>query len=526
MSETHTGILIPLFSAPSSRSWGIGELLDVASLAQWVARCGGDRLMILPIGTMSAGQTSPYAACSAMAIDPIYVCVDAMEDFVQAGGPERLSDTARADLEQVRTSARVDYERVRRLKEEAFDVAFDQFMRDDWEQHTPRASALAGYIARERAWLDDYALFQALCEAHPNVSWREWPDALRDRDPGSLDAARRQFARTLLRHQYLQWIAESQWQEGRQQAEAAGVAIFGDVPFAVDLHSADVWARADEFLVDVSVGVPPDAFSATGQDWGLPAYRWDVVASRDFPWIRQRAARMAALFSGFRVDHVIGYFRTYCRSRNGDTFFIPADEAEQERQGETILEIFRDSGAALIAEDLGTVPDFLRPSLARLGVPGCKVLRWERLWDAPDQPFVDPADFPPVSCALTGTHDTETLAEWWDAAAPDERAALLRLPLLRDRGIDPAQPWSPAIGDALLELGWTAASELLVITAQDVFGWRDRVNLPGTVGDHNWSWRLPWPVDHLLDIPEARDRAAFCVDLSRRHRNARVQSGV
>jgi 4-alpha-glucanotransferase len=131
-----------------------------------------------------------------------------------------------------------------------------------------------------------------------------------------------------------------------------------------------------------------------------------------------------------------------------------------------------------------------------------------------------------VSCALTGTHDTETLAEWWDAAAPNERAALLRLPLLRDRGIDPAQPWSPAIGDVLLELGWTAASELLFITAQDVFGWRDRVNLPGTVGDHNWSWRLPWPVDHLLDLPEARDRAAFCLDLSRRHRNARVQSGV
>ena len=515
----HTGFLLPLFSAVSSTSWGIGELPDIGPLSAWIARCGGDRLMLLPIGTMAAGQTSPYSACSAMAIDPIYISVDAVADFARIGGEASLSNAARAALANVRAAARVQYEPVREIKREALEAAFAHFVRDEWEQHSTRASALAAYVARERWWLDDYALFQALSEAHPLAAWRDWPSPLRDREPSALDAARRQHARAILHHQYLQWVAEDQWQAARTSAEAAGVAIFGDVPFVVNLHSADVWARADEFLLDVSVGVPPDAFSETGQDWGLPAYRWELVAARDFEWIRQRARRMASLFSGCRIDHVIGFYRTYGRPEHGAPFFSPADEEAQTRQGEVVLQIFKDTGAALIAEDLGTVPDFLRPSLARLGVAGCKVLRWEREWDAADQPFIDPAAFPPCSCAFTGTHDTETLAGWWDAAPLDERAALLCLPLFGARGFsDAAVPWTPALGDALLELAWTAASEELFATVQDLFGWRDRINLPGTVGEHNWTWRLPRAVDRLLDAPGGRERADYARALTDAHR--------
>jgi 4-alpha-glucanotransferase len=339
---------------------------------------------------------------------------------------------------------------------------------------------------------------------------------LRDRDPQAIDAARRQFARHILRHQYLQWTAEEQWQAARSAAEVHGVAVFGDLPFVVNLHSADVWARADEFLLDVSVGVPPDAFSATGQDWGLPAYRWDLVAARDYAWIRQRARRMASLFTGFRVDHVIGFYRMYGRPPEGDPFFSPPDEASQTRQGEAILRIFLETGAAFIAEDLGTVPDFLRPSLTRLGVAGCKVLRWERRWLEPGQPFVDPADYPPLSCALTGTHDTDTLADWWNAAGLEERTQLLRLPALRDRRFVAASPWNDALRDALLELACSAASRDLFVVVQDLFGWEDRVNTPATVSDHNWTWRMPWPVDRLIDTPAAVARATFFQTLTLR----------
>lgn len=507
---------MPLFSAASTASWGIGELRDIGPLSEWVARCGCDRLMILPIGAMAPGQTSPYSAASAMALDPIYIAVESLTDFVHAGGASALPEHVRTDLAEARASRQVRYEIVRPAKDHALDLAFGQFVRQEWEQHTPRAAALAAYIGRERWWLDDYALFQALSEAHAAASWREWPAPWRDRDPAAIDAVRRQFARHILRHQYLQWIAEDQWQSARSAAETRGVAVFGDLPFVVNLHSADVWARADEFLLDVSVGVPPDAFSETGQDWGLPAYRWDLIAARGYPWIRQRARRMASLFSGFRVDHVIGFYRTYGRPPEGDPFFSPADEASQTRQGEDVLRIFLETGAAIIAEDLGTVPDFLRASLARLGVAGCKVLRWERRWHDPGQPFVDPMEYPPLSCALTGTHDTDTLADWWRAADLEERTQLLRLPGLRDRGFVAASPWSEALRDALLGLACSAASQDLFVAVQDLFGWEDRVNVPGTVGEHNWTWRMPWPVDRLMDTPGAMARASFFHTLTSR----------
>jgi 4-alpha-glucanotransferase len=507
----HTGVLVPLFSCHSSTSWGIGELPDIAPLAAWVAACGGDRLMLLPICTMEAGQTSPYSASSAMAIDPLYIGLDSLTDFIRAGGVTHLSEQARSDLDELRTAHTVQYDRVRRLKKEALDMACAAFVREEWAQHTTRASALAAYIRRERWWLDDYALFQAISDSLPGVPWRDWPAPWRDRQGPALDAARRQLSRQILQHQYMQWIAEEQWQAARSSAADAGVAIFGDMPFAVNLHSADVWARADEFLLDVSVGVPPDAFSATGQDWGLPAYRWDLIAERGYAWMRDRARRMAALFSGIRIDHIIGFYRTYGRPAHGDPFFTPADETSQTKQGEAIVRIFLDTGAELIAEDLGTVPDMLRPSLARLGVAGCKVLRWEREWHAPGRPFVDPASFPARSCAMTGTHDTETLAGWWDAAPPEDRAAMVRFPIFQRHGVDdPSQPWSASLRDALLELALTSGSDDLLIAVQDLFGWRDRINLPGTVGDHNWTWRLPWPVDRLADIPDAAARARWC----------------
>ncbi len=220
--------------------------------------------------------------------------------------------------------------------------------------------------------------------------------------------------------QYLQWLAGDQW--GSARDAAGNVALFGDLPFMVSGDSADVWARQDEFRLDASVGVPPDAFSESGQDWGLPVYRWDVLAERDFDWLRNRARRNADLYDGYRVDHLVGFYRTYFRPQDGSAAqFTPPDEAEQTRLGERVLAVFREAGAELIAEDLGTVPDFVRESLARLAVPGYKVFRWEREWDVSGEPFKDPAAYPPASVATSGTHDTEPLVIWWQAAPREEK---------------------------------------------------------------------------------------------------------
>src|SRR4029077_9092019 len=233
-------------------------------------------------------------------------------------------------------------------------------------------------------------------------------------------------------HQYLQWVADEQWREARAGAAARGVSLFGDLPFMVDGDSADVWARQHQFRLDVSVGAPPDAFSATGQDWGMPLYQWDVMAHEDFLWLRERARRSADLFHGYRVDHLVGFYRTYGKMKEGGAgFFTPADEPAQLVLGERLLDLFRSAGAEIIAEDLGTVPDFVRASLARLAVPGYCVFRWERHWHTPGQPFRDPLEYPATSVATSGTHDTEPVVVWWEGASEEERRKVADLGLIQ-----------------------------------------------------------------------------------------------
>jgi 4-alpha-glucanotransferase len=504
------GVIVPIVSLPSSQSWGLGELRDLATFGDWASAAGFDRVMILPLGTMPDAETSPYSAVSTMAIDPRYVAIEDVEDFSRAGGVAALSHEARERLAAARSAPVLRYEDARIAKREALGLAFDAFERREWFERTTRAAALAGFIARERPWLDDYALFRALAQAHPGLSWRAWPPPIRDREPAALDRARRDLAREVLREQYWQWLAEIQWQAARARLRELGVGVVGDAPFAVALESPEIWARASEYLLDVSAGVPPDAFSDAGQDWNLPAYHWEAVRATGYEWLRARARRAGALFDGVRVDHLVGLYRTYGRPAAGPAFFTPATEADQLSQGEEVLRVWLGSGLDVIAEDLGTVPDFVRQSMARLGVPGCKVLRWERDWRHPAAPFVDPATFPPVSAGLTSTHDNEPLAAWWDEAPLTDRAALLALPLMRSRvGEHVEQPWSDGLRDALVELLYSAGSRHVFALIQDLFGWRDRINLPGTVGAHNWTWRLPWPVDRLRDQPEAIARAAF-----------------
>jgi 4-alpha-glucanotransferase len=278
----------------------------------------------------------------------------------------------------------------------------------------------------------------------------------------------------------------------------------------VDGDSADVWARQDQFRLDASVGVPPDAFSASGQDWGMPVYRWDRIEADGFRWLRERARRSADLYDGYRVDHLVGFYRTYGRPRDGgEPFFTPPDEPSQLALGERTLAIFREPGPHIIAEDLGTVPDFVRASLARLGVPGYKVMRWERRWHDPGQPFIDPAEYPAVSVATSGTHDTEPMCVWWEKATEDERRAVAALESVRrvagDRDLT-GEPYTSIVGDALLESLFASGSDLLLLPFVDVFGWRDRINDPAVMSDGNWTWRLPWPLDRLDEIDQARER--------------------
>ncbi len=514
----HAGLLVPLFSIPSSVSWGVGEALDLPRFARWVEQAGLDFVQILPVNEMEVGQNSPYSAMSAMAIDPVFISLEAVPELADAGGGSWMQALDRERLQRARAAPAIDFQTVRACKALAFQAAFAVFR----EQHRGTGSArdrgFGEFADREQWWLNDYALFRALHDEQQGRYWREWAPALRDRNPEALAEARERLSPGILYYQYLQWLADEQWQRARRSSGRVG--IFGDFPFMVSGHSADVWARQHEFNLDASVGTPPDAFSETGQDWGLPVYRWDVMDRGDYEWLRQRVRRSIELYDGFRIDHLIGFYRTFVRERDGRSYFEPADEPSQLAQGERLMRLFSEGGARIIAEDLGLVPDFVRESLARLHIPGLKVLRWERKWHDEGQPFRRPADYPAESVAISGTHDTETLAEWWDGADLEERRLCAALPGLRDAGCVADASFSPATRDALLRLLFSAGSDFLILPIQDVFGWRDQVNVPGLVNEENWTWRLPWSVDTLRAQPEAQERAAFLRDLS--HRSHRI----
>jgi 4-alpha-glucanotransferase len=506
------GVIIPLFSCMSSASWGIGEIPDIAPLTEWMRRAELSVLQMLPLNEMAAGQQSPYSAMSAMAIDPIFLRVAGLEDFEALGGEASLAPADRDTLRTLRRSATIDYPTVRRLKQSALRAAFLRFVDVEWKHDTRRARALRMFVTAQAWWVEDYSVFRAIHAREHEHPWTEWSEELQRREPAAIDRVRRELANEVLYYQYLQWLAAMQWHEVRH--ETNGVALFGDLPFMVDTDSADVWSRQHQFDLGVSIGAPPDAFSADGQNWGTPLYRWDVIERESFHWLRERARRCADLFDGFRIDHLVGFYRTYGRPRDGSpAFFSPATEPEQIALGERLLKIFREPGSDVIAEDLGTVPDFVRASLARMGVPGLKVFRWERHWHEDGQPFRQPSDYPPASVAVSGTHDTEPMMTWWATAPDDEKQ--------KARAVVPgaaADASCAAVRDALVEALFASGSRIVLLPIQDVFGWRDRINDPSVVADSNWVFRLPWHVDRLDEIPEARERQAALRNWASMHR--------
>jgi 4-alpha-glucanotransferase len=516
----HAGVVLPLFSATTGRSWGIGEILDLVPLCGWLRQSGFDVLQLLPINEMSP-EHSPYSAITAMAIDPVFLSLWDVEDFVVLGGDEALSLRERAELEAVRHAPRVEHGRVRVLKFWILRAAFSRFLRDEWAHRTGRARDLHAFMEREAWWLDDYALFRALRHERQGRPWWEWETALASRDAAALSSAGERLHLEVLFRKYLQWLCDQQWRQVVRDVSPVG--LFGDLPFVVGGDSADVWARQHVFDIAAEVGAPPDAFSETGQSWGLPAYRWDVMASERDEWIRLRARRSAALFAGYRVDHLVGFYRTYVIPKDGaPRYFVPEDEADQRAQGERVLRAFAEPGARVIAEDLGTIPAFVRVSLNRLRIPGFRVLRWERAWEEPGQPFRDPATWPAISVATTGTHDTESLPDWWEATGVADRAALEAVAVIAASGITRSALYSPRVGDTLLELMYRSGSDLLLLPFQDLFGWRDRINTPATLGAHNWTWRMPWRMDDLATQPEARERAVTLARWARESRRVEL----
>jgi 4-alpha-glucanotransferase len=498
--ERLAGVMVPLFSLRTRRDAGIGDIAALDAMTELAASMGDRAILLLPIDETSPGEASPYSALSVFAVDPIYIGLDGL-----VGVAPRQVERVRRALARVPLSDRLT---IRTARLELLETAFRNFTARGDER-----AAVTDFAVRHRGWLHDYALFRALKDRFDFAPWEEWPNELRRRETAALDRAKAELAQVIDKYVYWQFLAHRQWAEVHANARARGVMLGGDLAFSPARDSAEVWANQGLFDFERTVGAPPDGFNPEGQKWGLPAPRWERIRAEGFALLRRRIRHARELYDFIRVDHVVGFYRTFSFGLvpGAAGGFSPAAEPEQRAQGEAVLgAILEEAGATiLVAEDLGVIPPFVRASLSALGIPGYKVMRWEKINDGtPREAFLRPADYPEISLATTGTHDTNTLADWWDAAPADERERMLALLALAPAATRIADIDFDQVRDAILAALYASASRMVMIPIQDLFGWRERINLPGTVGPANWSWRLPLAIEDIGQDPVSSAQVA------------------
>ena len=326
------GVLVPLFALRGEDDLGIGDIGALREFIDWSAGIGFKLVQLLPINETGA-DNSPYNAISALAIEPTTL-------QLRPGFPEDLTvedfSVALADvnLPAFRSNG-VKYRHVKKLKRRLLERAFVNFSAHGSED---RQSGFRKFCEAEATWLPDYAFFRVLMERNnDNPAWNRWPaqhQSIQRARTWLSDLPPEQQAAITERQRffcYVQWIAHQQWREIKSYADGRGVALMGDIPFGVSYHSADVFARRDEFMLDWSGGAPPepyfkdDAFTQKwGQNWGIPLYRWDRMRAGNFEWWRERVRAVRRIFHLFRIDHVLGFYRIYAfpwRPRKNKQFF-------------------------------------------------------------------------------------------------------------------------------------------------------------------------------------------------------------
>ncbi|MBL8954190.1 MAG: 4-alpha-glucanotransferase [Myxococcaceae bacterium] len=481
-----SGIMLPLFSFRSSTDAGIGDFGSFGPLFKWMQAAKQRLLMVLPLLPTAPGDPSPYSTRSAFGFNPLFI------DLRQLEGATDFSADERASLELARAAPTVQYDRVFPLKEAALARAFARF-----EKKGDHA-ALDRFRIEQSDWLETFALFAVISDLQQHKAWWEWPEPLAKRHPAALDEVKHQHERAIRYQAWLQWVADAQWKRVRDEAKAHGMLLCGDEPFIIGKDSADAWAFPHLLRIEGRLGVPPDDFAADGQDWGLPWFDFDAMEREGYQWLRRRARAAAAAFDVRRVDHAIGYFRQYIRdAQTPRGRFIPSHEPQQQALGEKHFRLLSE-GAGIVAEDLGVMTPFVRKTLDMLELPGYRVMRWAR----EDGVYANPRQYPAISLATTGTHDTETLREWWQSAPQWEREACCRTFPELHKFFPPGAGWSPELLEAMIAAAENASSNLCVIPWGDLYGETTRVNLPGSIGPHNWSYRMRQNVESLMTHDE------------------------
>lgn len=469
------GVLLHPTSLPGR--YGIGDLGPQAyRFVDWLASTGCKLWQILPLGPTGYGD-SPYQCFSAFAGNPYLISFDALiEDGL-------LTQADFATMPEFNAS-RVDFGLLIPWKLGILQYAFSRF------SSAPESlqKEFKRFCKDNAAWLDDYALFMSIKEANGGGAWSGWDESLRKRKKAALDQARAEQAENIQRHSFYQFLFFRQWHKLRTYAHGHGLTIIGDIPIFIAYDSADAWANPGLFFIDseslptVVAGVPPDYFSATGQLWGNPLYKWSAHKKTGYQWWIERFHSVLNLVDIVRLDHFRGFAGYYeipfgaptaetgqWVTGPGKNFFESIYPALSTKKGETL---------PIIAEDLGVITDDVVELRDSFNLPGMKILQFG--FSGADNPFL-PHNYPQNCVAYSGTHDNDTVRGWYETAPEHERDFARRY--LGTNGENIA--WD------LIRSIWSSVAVYAVTPMQDALdlGTEARMNFPSKLGG-NWEWRM------------------------------------
>ncbi len=461
---------MPVSSLPSR--FGIGGFSKEAyDFVDFLAASGQSLWQILPLGPTGYGD-SPYQSFSTFAGSPYYISLDAL---IEEG---LLTEEECSSVDFGNDTKRVDYEKIYYTRFELLRKAFERANRSDDADYS-------AFVKENELWLKDYAMYMAVKDSLGGVSWIEWDEEIRLRKPKAMKKYEKELADDIAFYSYQQYLFSKHWSALKEYANKKGIQIVGDIPIYVAFDSADTWAKPELFQLDQKnvptavAGCPPDAFSATGQLWGNPLYRWDYHEETGFAWWMQRLAHCFDIYDIVRIDHFRGFDEYWAVPYGDET----AENGEwKPGPGYKLFEVMKKTlgNRAVIAEDLG----FLTPSVLKLvkktGYPGMKILQFA--FDATGESDYLPHKYPNNCVVYTGTHDNDTVNGWLATLNKKDLAFVKKYVNVKR---------TPELCETLIRTALGSVADTAIIPMQDYLGLggEARINTPSTLGG-NWEWRM------------------------------------
>jgi 4-alpha-glucanotransferase len=477
--QRKSGVLLHPTSLPGP--YGIGDLGPEAyKFIDFLIAAGQGLWQVLPLGPTGYGD-SPYACYSAFAGNTLLI------------SPERLIEEGLLDAapSQATKKPRVDFGEAHKIKDELLRRAYNRYTKTT---DTTLRSAFETFAQRHAHWLDDYALFRALKDAHDGVAWNEWDPALIRRTPSAIESAREQYRQEVEAHMFYQFPFFRQWSDLKRYCNERGISVVGDLPIFVAQDSADVWTNPEQFKLDkdgkplVVAGVPPDYFSTTGQLWGNPLYNWERMQADGFKWWIERVRATLTVVDIARVDHFRGFAACW---------EIPGGDKTAERgqwveaPGRELFTAIRKTLGELpiIAEDLGVITPDVVALREEFGFPGMRILQFGF---GSDSKNIDlPHNYVPNVVAYTGTHDNDTTVGWFQSVAGEGSTRTAKqIEQERKFCMDYLNTEGEEIHWDFIRSVLASVANTAIVPLQDLLGLgtEARMNLPNST-EGNWSWR-------------------------------------